>query len=288
MQGRIEMSGARKLTLVILIILPFYLFPQFVDVKVEIITDRLPEKERTELKVLEQQLPGYFENYEWFENKFDIQVPLRIKIFPQSVNNSGYQRVFSGQFFIYNESGDTRFLEKSFSFVYNTNQPLVHSPTIDPLTSPFDFYAYLFIACEMDTYEPFGGNPLFEKARDIASRALISEWPRGWKERLKRLDEIVALRDYRMFKYHFWHIMDLVNQEKHKQISEAISKALESLEKIFEVNSRERYTHVFLDAHARDFIEILKEYGSDEQIQKLIQLDPDNKELYESALRDKE
>lgn len=84
----------------------------------------------------------------------------------------------------------------------------------------------------MDTYEPFGGNPLFEKARDIASRALISEWPRGWKERLKRLDEIVALRDYRMFKYHFWHIMDLVNQEKHKQISEAISKALESLEKM--------------------------------------------------------
>ncbi|MBO8131684.1 MAG: DUF4835 family protein [Candidatus Marinimicrobia bacterium] len=267
--------------------LTLLLFAQFVDVQVEITSDKLPERERADLLVLEQQLPSYFEDYDWIENNFGIEIPLRIKIYPQSVNNSGFQRSFSGQFYIYNEYGDTRFLEKNFFFVYNTNQPLIHLEMTDPLTSPFDFYAYLFIACEMDTYDPLGGNPYFEKAREIASRALISEWPQGWQDRIKRLDEVRNLRDYRMFKYYYWQIVDLIDQGEVEQVPEIINKCLSSLKKVFEVNEREIYTHRFLDAHAREFITFLKKYGNEQQIKTLLELDPDNKEIYNAILEGK-
>lgn len=261
---------------------------QFVDVQVEITTERMPEKERVDLATLEQMMPAYFENYEWIENSYRIQIPLRIKIFPQSSNTTGFERIFTAQFFISNEIGDQRFFERDFKFVYNTNDPLLHSDIPHSLTSLLDFYAMLMIAGEIDTYEPLGGNSAFEKARDIATRAQMSERPQGWKDRLETLEEILRVRDYRLFKYHYWSIIDFLNEEKIEEAQHAIAEALKYLERVFEYNARERYTHVFLDVHAREFIEILKDFATKEQIDKLISLDPDNEKLYKAILAEGE
>jgi len=56
---------------------------QFVDVNVEISNERMPEKERNDLKTLEQILPPYFENYDWIDNKYGIQIPFSIRFFHQ-------------------------------------------------------------------------------------------------------------------------------------------------------------------------------------------------------------
>jgi hypothetical protein len=257
---------------------------QFIDVRAEITIDRMPEKERTDLKTLEQMLPSYFENFSWFDNTFGILIPINISVFPQSVNSSGFQRVFAGQLLINNESGDQRYYEKNFSFVYNTNDPLVHSDMPHPLTSVLDYYAWLMIAGELDTYEILGGNSAYEKARDIATRAQMSERPQGWKTRLQDLDELLRLRNYRLLKYYYWLMIDLLDQGKLKELPSALAKAQEHLELSNAEIAHERYTQIFINAHARQFMEIIKAYGSKAQAKKLMELDPENRETYEAVL----
>ncbi len=257
---------------------------QFVDTNVEIKAERLKEQERNDLKNLKMLLPQYFENYQWIDNSYGIEIALNMQVFPQSVNNTGFERVFSGQLFLSNSSGDQRFFEKSFKFVYNTNDPVTHQDMPHPLTSALDFYAWMMIAAELDTYDPLGGNSSYEKAREVAQRALMSERPHGWKNRIQVLDEILRQRDYRLFKYNWWSIVDLIDQEEYKNIPKAIQTTLKNLNDVLDVNARERYTHVFLDAHAREFMEMLKNYGTEEQRITLLELDPDNEEVYNTLL----
>jgi len=257
---------------------------QFVDVQAEIAVDRMPEQERNDLMILQQQLPGYFENYSWFDNIYGIEIPLNIRIFPQSVTKTGVDRIFTSQLFISTERGDQRFFEKNFRFVYNTNDPLLHTEMPHPATSALDFYAWMFIAGEMDTYEPLGGNAIYEKARDVATRAQMSQRPQGFKDRLQTLDELTRLRNYRLFKYYYWLMFDLIDQEKVEEFPAAADKALKHLDDMFYENARERYTHIFLDVFARDFMGMLKDFGTDEQCRKLMDLDPDNRKIYAQIL----
>jgi hypothetical protein len=244
----------------------------------------MSEKERVDLKTLEQMIPPYFENFTWIENTYGIQIPLKINLYPQSVNTTGSERLFTAQMFIVNESGDMRFFEKSFKFVYNTNDPVVHTEMVHSLTSTLDYYAWMMIAAELDTYEPLGGNNVYEKAREIATRGQMSERPAGWKERLQDLDEILRLRNYRLMKYHFWAALDLADQGKKEAVPPEVDKALQALEAMFAENARERYSHVFLDAHARDLMTVIHDFGTEAQAQKLMALDPDNKAVYEKII----
>ncbi|MDD5765665.1 MAG: DUF4835 family protein [Candidatus Marinimicrobia bacterium] len=261
--------------------------PQFTNVTVEISTDRMPEKERGDLKTLEQLIPAYFKNYTWIENSYGIDIPLKISMFPQSVNMTGAERIFTAQIFISNEVADNRFYEKSFKFVYNTNDPIGHIEMAHSLLSVLDFYGWMMIAAELDTYDPLGGNSAYEKARDVATRAQVSDKAWGWKDRLTDFDELLRVRNYRLSKYAYWMIVDLIDQGKMDEISPAIDRFLNNLTAMFEENARERYTHVFLDAHARDLIRILKDFGTAEQIDRLMALDPDNKDTYQKVLNEK-
>ena len=260
-------------------------FGQFVDVQVNIEIERMSEQERRDLKTFEQQLPAYFENHDWIDNVFGIQLPIKIDIFPQGVNSDGFERVFTAQLFISTNSGDQRVFEKGFKMVYNTNDPLTHSTMIHPLTSVFDFYAYILLAGETDTYEILGGNHCYDKAKEVATRAQMSERPQGWRSRLHDLDELTALRYFRKFKYYFWTIIDLENRDQKDKIPENIDEALSNLEKMFRINARERHTHIFLDVHAKDFMAVIKDYGTKLQQEKLIKLNPDNEKLYKKILK---
>jgi len=85
-------------------------------------------------------------------------------------------------------------------------------------------------------------------------------------------------------KYHFWAAMDYADQGNREAVAPEIDKALEAIEAIFAENARERYSHIFLDAHARDIMTIIKEFGTIEQAHKLMALDPDNKPVYEKII----
>jgi len=275
-------SGKISFIFITILLLALVANAQFYDVSVEISVDRMPEKERMDLKTLEQMIPYYFESHDWFENTYGIEIQLKISMFPEAVSSSGFERVFSSQFLISNEFADQRFFEKGFKFVYNSNDPLMHSEMIHSLASAFDYYAYMFIAGELDTYDPLGGNNIYDKARDIVTRGQASERSSGWKSRMKDLDEVQRLRDYRLVKYFYWLALDNTDPDNlnPKAAREAIDTMLLHLTRMFDINARERYTHIFLDVHARDFAEIIRDFGTPLQLEKIMALDPDNEAIY--------
>ena len=279
------MKSFKILSAIFIIFMLSTIQAQFIDVFVEISIDRMPETERNDLRILKQLIPPYFENYDWIENTYGIEIPMKISMFPQSANSSGFEKVFTAQMFISNETGDQRFFEKNFKFVYNTNDPLMHCDMIHSLTGTFDFFAFMLIAGELDTYDPLGGNSIYERARDIATRGQISERPHGWKQRIQELDEILRLRDYRLAKYYYWHAIDLIDQEKTTEVPKSITKMLDHIDKMFEQNARERYTHVFLDIHARDIAKFIRDFGTPKQFDKIIALNPDNEEIYKRIVK---
>lgn len=280
------MKSKIVLSLTLSVFLIINLSAQFSEAEVKIECSRLSREERQDLNNLEMRIPDYFTNYDWFESKYSINIPIRINIFANSVNQAGSNRKFSGQMFVSKASGDQRFLEESFKFIYNENQSLIHQQMIRPLSSIFDFYAYAILAGEMDTYELMGGDNLYEKARDIASQGQYSNYSDGWSERLKDLNKILDLPEYRRFKFYFWKIIDLENNKETKKIPANIDKMLDNLESIFEINSSERNTIVFINARKEALIGLLLDYGTEEQRQKLIQLNPQNKKFYQQKIEE--
>lgn len=271
-------------SVIFILILSCLSFAQFVNISVKVEAENLKQQEKRDLKILEGQIKSYLEDYSWIENKYNIALPLRISIYAQKATISSTERKFTGQIIVVTESNDLQLFEKKVYFYYSQNESLIHSDEIKSLATILDFYAYIMLAAEMDTYEPLGGSSLFEKARSIASRGEMSPtYATGWSDRQEQLEEIIDLRFFRQYKYYFWSIVDLESNGNLEQIPEAIDKALYFLDQELKINNRNRYMHLFIDAHAPDFADLLKLYGTDKQKEKILELDSDNRKIYEKA-----
>ncbi|CUS86217.1 protein of unknown function (DUF4835) [Candidatus Kryptonium thompsonii] len=56
-----------------------------------------------------------------------------------------------------------RIFDDKVEFFYDKNAPLYHDEfRFDPLLSLIDFYMYIVIGYDFDTYEPFGGTEFFD------------------------------------------------------------------------------------------------------------------------------
>ena len=74
-----------------------------------------------------------------------------------------------------------RLFDDSWEFTYVKNQPLLHDETrFDALTSFLNFYMYLVLGYDFDSYSPpLSGTPYFQRAITICGQAQGS--PKGWE-----------------------------------------------------------------------------------------------------------
>lgn len=106
-----------------------------------------------------------------------------------------------------------QFTDPNLQFNYTQGTPLVYDlDHYDPLTSVINYYAYVMLGYDYDTFSAFGGTRYFEAARRIAERAQSIGAP-GWLEigsDQGRLNLVSQLLDARYkplrqayFDYHF-------------------------------------------------------------------------------------
>ncbi len=70
--------------------------------------------------------------------------------------------------------------DEGWDFEYVQGQSLTRDPNrIDRLTALLDYYAYLILGYDYDSFAPLGGTPFFEQAFDIVTRAQ-GEAINGW------------------------------------------------------------------------------------------------------------
>lgn len=184
--------------------------------------DQLNASARVELEGLADEVQRYLSTTRWTTGEWEgDKVPVSITIFFTGSSGSGdySARIAVGSSrTVYGSTSTSpmvRVLDNNWNFHYTRGQPLVQDPgRYDPLTGLLDFYAYLALGFDLDSYANNGGNAMFEQAMLVAQRAQVGGYD-GWSAngapgeytRLGLVRELTdgrfaAIRSF-IFGYHF-------------------------------------------------------------------------------------
>ncbi|MBU0529829.1 DUF4835 family protein, partial [bacterium] len=144
--------------------------------------------------------------------------------------------------------------------------------------------ANLIIAGEADTYEPKGGNRFYEIARAIALRGAASDYPRGWTERIRIENLLSSNHGLRKVRLATYYGIELFEYGKFESATIQFHNLIIGLDEVYNQTPRDYYTMLFMDGHAERLTEILSILQLNSILNDLIELDPDNREIYERGL----
>jgi hypothetical protein len=184
--------------------------------------------------------------------------------------------------------------DSQWNFQYNRGASLIHNPSrFDPLTSLLDFYAYVILGYDYDTFSELGGQPHFERAREIASLAEAQSAP-GWTaigDDRSRISLIRQLLDPRYvplrkayFQYHYGCLDHFVRNQE--QAWAAGAEAMHGLFELFNEVSRKYATDVFFATKVNELPRVFEDAPTRSDIYGLlIQMDPSNQSTYDGMIR---
>ena len=261
---------------------------QFTDVQVTVDVMRLKESDRRVTSTLADEATNLFKLTRWDEEYGDLEISLNLQFIFEGVADKGSEHLYSAKCLI-STGIDQRYFSKGIQFPYVMGQTLVPSQVIfEPLASALEFYAYIVLAGEADTYEQFGGTRFYEKAREIALRGLSSQYRIGWKDRTELVDLLTKYRETRLARFHFYDAMTYIEEGDFGGADTALQEMMKNLEGTFSKYPREHYTVIFLTGHAEGLSRLPNGISSKKMIlNRLSQLDPDNKVKYQRGLGDK-
>jgi hypothetical protein len=203
---------------------------------------------------------------------------------------------------VYKSSYESRVVDiqdKDIDFKFVPFQPLEFSENayIDQLTSILNFYAFMLIGFDQETFELAGGVPYFQKAQQVVSLAATSPGP-GWSNlgdtrnryylNAEMLDN--SLRQIHNVLYSY-HRQGLDQMEKNMPLGRtAILNAIKEVQKINQRFPAKFITRVFMNAKAAEIIEIFKNGDMRDKsaiIPILTEIDPANANDYETIRAEK-
>lgn len=163
---------------------------QELNCTVEINTEQVEGTYKQVFQTLQQAIADYmnttvFSNAQFAANeKIECRMYFTIKEYSDDGTASGDLQIQSTRP-VYNSSYTTtllNFKDAKVDFVYRENEPLVFSLSHQEsqLTAILNFYAYLFLAMDFDSFSPRGGDPYWERLKSIVQMAQ-SSGETGWK-----------------------------------------------------------------------------------------------------------
>lgn len=194
---------------------------------------------------LSDEIETYINEYPWTDTNFRteerVRVDLQITLLSADDNfNFDAQVIFRSRRPIYNTTRETVLFfynEEHWSFSYTPNRSMIHDELqFNELTSFLDFYAYLMLGYDFDSFEKLGGTPYFTKAQNIVSQARSAPsggWERGGINRRNRAQLVTDLLNpnyeglrLAIYQYHRQGLDRFVDnpEEARQQVLEALTK----------------------------------------------------------------
>lgn len=178
---------------------------------------------------------------------------------------------------VYNSSYTTtliNFKDSKIDFTYIENEPLVFATDRmeSQLTAILNFYAYLILAVDFDSFSPRGGEPYFDKLKTIVQMAQ-SSGENGWKafEDTKNRSAVLSaftdqstqsLRDL----YYDYHRKGLDEMSMSPDKGRAkITETLETINNIYSVAPMSVGLSMFKDAKLDEIVNIYSKASQDER-----------------------
>ena len=261
-------------------------FPQFTKVKVNVDTRLLRGgTEDIHTNALRDEVESYYLVSIFAPEATDLALTVDIRLVIESVTEGNNRKVINGQALFSNYS-DQKYFARGFEFPFENGQTVVFTPNYEPVASFFDYYAFLFIAGELDTYDEFGGNVYYGKALDLSYEGKSAGYSRGWDVRYKRCGEIMDNLEFRRAKFQFYQAYDIAMAEmvKKKELQNPLGKFISHLQNANYEVGFDRYMQIFLKAHAEEIGSMMSAVDMIDELNVLVEIDVENKDIYKSFI----
>ena len=159
-------------------------YSQFIEVNAELDLRRLSEGDKQLFTTLKNDIENYLLNTKFSSEANDLEIFMTIRLVVESVSKNSSQTNINAQAIFSNEL-DQYYYAKGVQFPYSKGQKIYYNTSFNPLASFLDYYAFMFIASELDTWSYMGGSSAFNKSTEISALGKDSDWSTGWSDRWK-------------------------------------------------------------------------------------------------------
>ena len=247
---------------------------QELNCKVEINSEKVKTANKEIFNTLKTAITEYLNDTKWTETQFSANEKIDCRLYLTISNYDDASNKMTGDLQVqssrpvYNSSYTTtviNFKDTKIDFTYQENEPLVFSEQEmqSNLTAILNFYAYMIIALDFDTFSLNGGTPYYEKAARIVKLAQ-SSGETGWKafEDTKNRSAVLsaytdkAISDIRelMYKYHRLGLDQMsVSVDKGRAV---ITESLSLLKKVYDAAPMSVCLSMFRDAKLDELVNI--------------------------------
>ncbi|MDP4174918.1 MAG: DUF4835 family protein [Bacteroidota bacterium] len=291
-----------KKVLFLLLFIPACIFSQELDATVTVNVDKLQASNKDILADFAQSVQAYlnstrFTGSSWEGDRIKCSFNIFFDTAPDETHYTAEVNITSLRP-IYRTNKSSlmlNVLDNNWTFIYQRGQSFYFNQyNFDPLTSFLDFYAYLIIGLDADSYAKLGGSDLFTTAYNISVLAINSSNPTGWNKtsgayyKKGMIDDLVNEK-YRVFREDFfdYHYNGLdIFSSKPKDAQANIAKLVNDLDVLrTKQDIRGVLIKTFFDAKSNEIVSYLSDYQDKNIFSTLKKIDPPHISKYDEAMR---
>ena len=259
---------------------------QFIEVNAELDLRRISEGDRQLFTTLAEDIENYFLNTQFSATTNDLEITVDIRLVLESVSRGGSQTTVNAQA-IFSNKMDQYFYAKGVQFPYSKGRRMFYTTVFEPLASFLDYYAFMFIATEMDTWKYMGGTSFFNRAIEISDLGKDSDWSTGWDDRWKKSRKVKSNQYLRSMRFNYFKAWDTLYAEDVDMtiVNTAVNTFYEEMLTLDKKLGSNKETLHFLRAYHESVAELMAMLDLRDALELLLIYDHDNKEVYESYLK---
>lgn len=260
---------------------------QELNCTVEINSDQVQGSNKSVFETLQSAINDYFNTTTFTNAKFSPNEKIECRFFltVKEVNDNTFTGDIQVQSTrpVYNSSYTTtliNFKDSKVEFTYQEGEPLIFSENSmeSQLTAILNFYAYLIIAIDTDSFAPRGGEAAWDRVKTIVQQAQ-SSGETGWRTFDDNKNRAAVLGAYTdpstqqlrdmVYKYHREGIDQMsVSPDKGRA---AITESLETLKNIYNVAPMSVGLSMFRDSKLDELVNVYTK-GSQEERDRVVEI----------------
>ena len=271
---------------VIFLLTGSFAWSQFVEVNAELDMRRLSEGDRQLFDNMAEDIKNYYLNTQFSADVNDLEMVINIRLVLESVSRGGSQTTINAQA-IFSNKLDQYFYAKGIQFPYEKGRQIIYTSIFDPLASFLDYYAFMFIATELDTWEYMGGTTFYTRAIELADLGKDSDWSNGWDDRWKKSRKLKSNQYLRSMRFNYFSALDALSAEEvdMKTVKASMNTFYEDLITLDKKLGSNKETLHFLKAYHEDIAKLMAALQLRDALELLMFYDHDHKKVYESYLK---
>ena len=239
---------------------------------VEVNSDKIEGTNKSVFETLREAISDYFNETKWTNAVFSPNERIECRFFltVKDYSNDRIKGELQVQLSrpVYNSTYTTtlfNFKDTKIEFDYREGEPLVFNDNVwsSNLTGILDYYAYLFLALDFDSFSPLGGQAYFDKAATVVQQAQ-SSGEIGWRafEDTKNRSAVLSvftdantsgMREM-LYQYHRKGLDEMVTSPDKGRA--AITESLSVLQDVYKVAPMSVGLSIFRDAKLDDLVNL--------------------------------